>query len=264
LTISYELSGGIGARRYPRHVPRRPLVVIPTYQLADGRVAGWVTGGYAVPRNYIHALWRAGARPLLLPAPDFDDAESVLADADALVLAGGGDVEPTRYGAQDHPAMYGIDPERDVLEVSLAVVAARLGVPTLAICRGFQVVNVAFGGTLFAHLPDVEGMLGHGVPAGGGVAARHDVKVASGSRLEAVCGSVVRDCVSHHHQGVDRVGDGLRAVAWSDDGLVEGLELDDAGAGFYVAVQWHPEMTAADDPAQQAMFDGLVAATRAR
>lgn len=242
----------------------RPIVVVPTYHLADGRVGGWVQGGFGLPEGYVFALRRAGARPMLLPAPDPDDAADVLAGVDGLVLAGGGDVAPERYGADDHPSMYGIDPDRDALEIGLAGAAARLGVPTLAVCRGFQVVNVAFGGTLHQHLPDVEGMGGHGSPVGG-ESARHDVKAAGGSRLEAVCGSVVRDCVSHHHQGVDRVGDGLRPVGWTDDGLVEALELDGDDGGFYLAVQWHPEMTAGDEPVQQALFDSLVAAaTRAR
>ena len=241
-------------------MPRRPLVAIPTYHLADGRVGGWVVGGYGVPRGYVESLRRAGARPVLVPAPDPDDAAVVLADFDAVVLAGGGDVDPNRYGGEMHHGVYGVDADRDSLELGLALAAADLGVPTLAICRGMQVVNTAFGGTLHAHLPDVDGLIIHGSPVGG-TSALHEVKVAGGSRLEAACGSVVRDCVSHHHQGVDRLGQGLTPVAWTDDGLVEAIERD--GAGFYVGVQWHPEMTAHADPVQQALFDALVAATRA-
>ncbi|HEV7887181.1 MAG TPA: gamma-glutamyl-gamma-aminobutyrate hydrolase family protein [Acidimicrobiales bacterium] len=240
---------------------RRPLVAIPTYHLVEGRVQGWVSGGFGLPERYVHALRRAGARPVLLPGPDPGDAADVLAPFDAVVLAGGGDVDPGRYGGEQHPSVYGVDPDRDGLEVDLALATARLGVPTLAVCRGMQVVNVAFGGTLLAHVPDVDGLGAHGSPVGGSSAV-HDVKSAGGSRLEAVCGPVVRDCVSHHHQAVDRLGRGLVPVAWTDDGLVEAVEREDPAGAFFIAVQWHPEMTAATDPAQQALFDALVAATR--
>jgi putative glutamine amidotransferase len=237
-----------------------PLVAIPTYHLVEGRVRGWVTGGFGLPERYVAALRRAGARPVLLPAPDDDDVADLLAPFDAVVLAGGGDVDPARYGGVHHPGVYGVDTDRDALELALARGTVALGVPTLAICRGMQVATVAFGGTLHPHLPDLDGLRAHGSPVGG-TSAAHDVKVEGGSRLESVCGGVVRDCVSHHHQGVDRVGDGLVPVAWTDDGLVEALEPLD-GPGFYVAVQWHPEMSAATDLVQQALFDALVAAAR--
>lgn len=238
----------------------RPLVAIPTYHLVEGRVRGWVSGGFGLPERYVQAVRRAGGAPVLVPAGGGDSAEELLDPFDAVVLAGGGDVEPGRYGGVHHPGVYGVDTDRDALEVEVARWAAAEGMPTLAICRGMQVANVAFGGTLIAHIPDVEGLRAHGSPVGG-MSAVHDVKVAGGSRLEAVCGPVVRDCVSHHHQGVERVGDGLAATAWTDDGLVEALEPDD-GPGFFVAVQWHPEMTAAADLHQQALFDALVAAAR--
>jgi putative glutamine amidotransferase len=242
------------------NVGRSPLVAIPAYHLADGRVRGWVRAGFGLPEGYVHALRRAGARPVILPAPDPDDAETLLHDFDAVLLAGGGDVEPSRYNATLHPSMYGVDTDRDALEFELALAAARIGVPTLAVCRGFQVVNVAFGGTLHQHLPDVEGTIAHGSPVGG-TSASHDVKAQAHSRLAEVCGDVIRDCTSHHHQGVEEVGVGLVPTAWTEDGLVEALELGDP-AGFYIAVQWHPEMTATTDPVQQALFDALVAAAR--
>ena len=219
---------------------------------------GWVSGGFGLPERYVHSLRRAGARPVLLPAPEPGDVADLLAPFDAVVLAGGGDVEPGRYGGEDHPGVYGVDADRDELEVQIALETAKSGMPTLAICRGMQVVNVAFGGTLLAHIPDVESLCAHGSPVGG-VSAVHDVKAAGGSRLESVCGSVVRDCVSHHHQAVDRLAEGLIATAWTDDGLVEAVEVEDA-PGFFVAVQWHPEMTAETDPVQQALFNALVAA----
>jgi putative glutamine amidotransferase len=240
--------------------------------LVEGRVRGWVSGGFGVPEGYVQSLRRAGARPVLVPGGDVGgalvggalaeaDLAELLAPFDAVVLAGGGDVEPGRYGGVHHPGVYGVDTDRDALEVAVARWTAAHGMPTLAVCRGMQVVNVAFGGTLIPHIPDVESLGAHGSPVGG-TSATHDVKVAGGSRLESVCGPVVRDCVSHHHQAVDRLGSGLTPTAWTDDGLVEAVELED-GPGFFVAVQWHPEMTAATDLVQQALFDALVAAAAA-
>lgn len=234
-----------------------PLVAVPTYHLAAGRVLDWARGGFAVPEGYVASLRRAGARAVLLP-PDLDSpAEEVLAPFDALLLAGGGDVDPVRYdGGDHHPAVYGIDPVRDEAELRLVRAAVATGLPTLAVCRGLQVLNVALGGSLHQHLPDLQGMDLHGHPTRQS-SVLHDVKVAAGSRLAGACGREVLRCTSHHHQGVDRLGEGLAAVAWSGDGLVEGIELS-AGSGWVVGVQWHPEMTSAEDPTQQAVFDGLI------
>ena len=125
-----------------------------------------------------------------------------------------------------------------------------------------QVANVAMGGTLVQHLPDVPGMGEHGVPLGGGTV--HDVRVEDGSLLAKALGGAVARATCHHHQGVDRLGDGLVASGWSDDGLVEGLELEDTGDRWLLGVQWHPEETASEDPAQQALFGTLVTEAAAR
>jgi putative glutamine amidotransferase len=153
-----------------------------------------------------------------------------------------------------HPALYGVDPERDEFEVALVLAADRLGMPTLAICRGLQVMNVAFGGTLHQHLPDLHALEGHGLP--NGASSVHEVKVSESSRLAGATRSAVLRCSSSHHQGLHRLAEGLDAVAWSRDGLVEAAERP---SGWMVGVQWHPEATAAKDPAQQALFDALVA-----
>jgi putative glutamine amidotransferase len=241
--------------------PPAPLVGIPSYHLVHGRVSGWVTGGFALPERYVSALRRAGLRPVILPGHDPSPPEEVLAPLTGLVLAGGGDVDPCRYGSDAHPKMYGVDAERDTTEFELAGAALALGLPTLAICRGFQVLNVLLGGTIEQHLPDRLGTV-HGDPATGR-SASHPVRVARGSRLAEAVGEELARCTSHHHQGVADIGEGLVPVAWSPDGLVEALEPGDP-RGWFVAVQWHPEATAADDPGQQALFDAFAAQVMAR
>jgi len=242
-------------------VSSRPLIAVPTYRLERGRVDGWDTGAFGVPDLYVAALQRAGARAALLPSDVDSDAGELLSGFDGLLLIGGGDVEPRRYGAQPHPDVYGIDPERDAFEVALLSAADSAGTPTLAICRGAQVMNVAFGGTLHQHLPDIPSLIAHRGETYG-VGTMHEVGVTPLSRLgAAVAASKVR-CPSHHHQGIDRLGDGLEPVAHSEDGLVEAIERTQ---GWMVGVQWHPEEVAAEDEANQSLFDALaqLAADRA-
>ena len=234
-----------------------PLVGIPTYRLGPGKVGNW-QGAFALPEPYVTALSGAGARVVLLPPCQPGRAGELLERFDGLVLAGGGDIEPARYGAGDHPAQYGTDPARDELELELARSAVRAGLPTLGICRGVQLLNVAFGGTLIQHLPDQDGRLEHRNEA---KQAMHDVKVAGGSRLAGALGQDRAHCLSHHHQGLDRIGEGFRPVAWSPDGLVEGIEREQ---GWTVGVLWHPESTAAADPVQRALLRGFVDAAARR
>ncbi|HXJ64977.1 MAG TPA: gamma-glutamyl-gamma-aminobutyrate hydrolase family protein [Actinomycetota bacterium] len=233
---------------------RAPLVAVPAYRLPAGRVAHWDQGGFAVPEAYVRAAHRAGIRALIVAEADPDAAVDVLDSVDGLMLLGGGDVDPTLYGADRHEKVYGVDPVRDAVEIALVRSAIERGMPTLAICRGLQVLNVALGGTLIQHLPDVPGLEQHGVPGGGGT-VQHDSKVSPDTALAAATGSDVLVCSSHHHQAVDRLGDGLHVTARSGDGVIEAIELDDPG--WTVAVQWHPEDTAGEDPAQQALFDAL-------
>jgi putative glutamine amidotransferase len=235
-----------------------PLVAIPTYHLGPGRVGNW-KGAYALPEPYVAALRAAEARVVLLPpGQPGDDPDEVLAPFDGLLLAGGGDIEPARYGAADHPAQYGIDPERDQLELELAGAAVRLGLPVLGICRGVQLLNVAFGGTLVQHLPDGDGQVVHRDEA---KQTMHGVEVEQGSRLAEALGQLQAQCRSHHHQGLDRIGDGFRPVAWAPDGLVEGIERDQ---GWTVGVLWHPESTAAADPVQHRLLRAFVDAASRR
>jgi putative glutamine amidotransferase len=232
-----------------------PWIGVVAYHLAAGRVAKWLVGGYGVPENYVEAIRRAGGHPVLVLPGEEVSADDLLGTVDALVLVGGGDVEPARYGASTDDHTYGVERDRDALEIGLLLAADAGEVPTLAICRGMQVMNVAFGGTLIPHLPERPGMLPHGTPSGEDHRT-HLVKVAPDSLLATTTGLDVLECSTHHHQGVDALGEHLVATGWAEDGLVEAIERD---RGWMLGVQWHPEDTAATDPPQQRLFDALVA-----
>lgn len=240
------------------------MVALPTYHLAEGRVRRWRAGGFGVPEGYVLALQRAGVWPVLVPAPIPGEPDDALAPFAGLLLAGGGDVNPCRYGADPHPKTYGVDADRDEMELVLLSAAVRLGLPVLAACRGMHIVNVACGGTLHQHLPDLDGRDSHGDPTADRSIV-HSVDVAAESRLGVALGGRRRleGCVSHHHQAVERVGPNLVPVAWSDDGLVEAVELG-PGEPWLVAVQWHPEANAAEEPAQQTIFDEFARRVRER
>jgi putative glutamine amidotransferase len=248
---------------------RRPLVAVAASRLAPGRVTAWSDGAEAAPSQYMEALRRAGTLPVVVGG-EAGDVDDLLARVDGLVLLGGGDVEPACYGQEPHPTTYGTDGARDGFEVAAVRWAVATGLPLLGVCRGVQVLNVALGGTLHQHLPDVVSAGGagaevaHGVPAGAGEPAVHAVNPEAGSRLAAVtaAGGPLGRCVSIHHQGVDRVAAGLVVTARAADGVVEALETPPAAAGWCLAVQWHPERSAAQDPAQQAVFDAFAAACR--
>jgi putative glutamine amidotransferase len=233
----------------------RPVIAIPGYRVKAGKVHGWEQAALAIPEPYIQAVDRAGGIPLVAAPLDVEHIAELLDRVDGLMLIGGGDLDPSRYGDAAHPKTYGVDVVRDQAELGLLRGALDRSLPTFAICRGVQVVNIAFGGTLLQHLPEIEGINDHGVPGTEGRPTMHDVKVAAGSTLASFGGDVL-SCCSHHHQAIDRIGNGLTAVAWSDDGVVEAIEGEE---GWLVAVQWHPEETAAKDPRQQGLFDAFVA-----
>lgn len=234
---------------------RAPMVSVVGYRLEPGRVTRWRHGAYAVPDAYVDAVRRAGGLPAVVHPVDVD-----LDRTDALLLIGGGDVDPIRYGAPVSNAVYGVEPERDEEETELLRGAIERGVPVLAICRGIQVLNVAFGGTLIVDLPSAGEFGAHGVP--GGDATLHEIELKPDSRVASAMHATRVTASCHHHQGVDRVGDGLVATGWARDGLVEVVELE--GASWVVGVQWHPEDTAAVDAAQQGLFDALLAQVATR
>lgn len=221
------------------------------------RYGAWEHRAALVPFDYLDMLGAAGALPVLLapvPGIEVDEAaELLLARVDGLLLTGGVDLDPAGYGQSAHAEAQEPDGARDRFEAALVERAAARRLPVLAVCRGLQVLNVARGGSLHQHLPDVVGHSAH-LPVVG-CFARHSVRLAPGSRVAAALGSEQSDVPTHHHQAVDALGHGLVASAWADDGVVEALE--DPEAPFLVGVQWHPE--AGHDPS---LFDALVTAVR--
>ena len=229
----------------------KPLVGITTY-VEEASWGSWTLDAALIPYAYVRAVERAGGRALLVP-PSADGVEETLDALDGLVLSGGNDVDPESYGAEAHEETNATRPERDRGELALLEGALARDLPVLAVCRGFQVLNVARGGDLVQHLPDVVGSEQHREVKG--VFSDHGVKIDDGSRLGSVLGDRA-PVKSHHHQGVGRVGEGLVEVAWADDGTIEGLE--DPERRFAVGVLWHPE--AGED---QKLFEALVAEARA-
>jgi gamma-glutamyl-gamma-aminobutyrate hydrolase PuuD len=219
-----------------------PIIGISTYHArADWR--GWQEEGALLPWTYVTSIKNAGGMPVLLPpVGEAEEAEATVARLDGVVIAGGGDLDPTNYDAPaKHPETDVNAPDRDVWELAVAKATLRLGVPLLGICRGMQVLNVACGGTLHQHIPDLVGHNNHsGTSEGFGV---HKVRVTSGTQILSILpdGGQFFDVPTHHHQAVEKVGDGLVAVAWAEDGIVEAIEGTNPGEEFVVGVQWHPE-----------------------
>lgn len=212
---------------------------------------------HAVNRVYVTAVRAAGALPFVVPTLEPSDAWAVAAELDGLVIGGGGDLEPSSYGAAPGPQLAGVDPERDRWELALIAAAEELGVPVLGICRGLQALNVAAGGTLVPHLPDRTDQA-HCVTERD-CEPVHSVAVVEGSLLHRLSGPSC-GVNSLHHQAAERVGTGLRAVAFAPDGVVEALE--DTRWGRTLGVQWHPELLTSQ-PEQVALWSWLVDAAAA-
>jgi putative glutamine amidotransferase len=205
-------------------------------------------------RAYVEAVERHRARAVPL-RNDATSLEAALALVDGLLLSGGCDVDVALYGGRALPSVQAPDRERDAFEVAIVRAARDRGVPTLCVCRGMQVANVAFGGTLIEDLPRD---LGHGLEHDG-YAPEHEVRVEAHSALAGLLGATAFATNSTHHQAVRDVAPGLRAVASTGDGVIEALEAAFPHP-FFFAVQWHPEELPADDPIALGLFRGLVAA----
>jgi putative glutamine amidotransferase len=237
-----------------------PLIALPAYPMAAGRVDGWADAAVAIQSMYVESLQRAGAQEAVLGPRHLDHAEALtmLERFDGLVLPGGGDVNPSHYGQPAAPETYGVIALRDEFEFALCSAALELSLPLLAICRGTQVLNVALGGSLHQHIAD--DFPGHGKPGVEGGQNLHSIEIEPASRLGRALDVTRAQCSCHHHQAVDRLGAGLQVTARDVDGTVEAIELD--GPAWVTGVQWHPEDTAAVDPNQQALFDAFVSVAR--
>jgi putative glutamine amidotransferase len=226
----------------------RPIIGITSYA-QPAKWAAWELPAALVPLMYVDAVARAGGRALLVP-PDDEAIDETLDVLDGIVFSGGADVDPAHYGADRGPETDEPHTHRDRGEMALLSAALERDLPTLAICRGFQLLNVVRGGDLIQHLPDAVGDEKHREVRG--VFSEHPVEVKGGTRLGEILGERPPAVKSSHHQGVGAVGEGLVETAWAEDGTLEGLE--DPAKRFAVGVLWHPE--AADD---QRLFDALVA-----
>ncbi len=231
---------------------KRPIIGITSYA-QPAKWGAWDLPAALVPWDYVEAVDRAGGRPLLVPPVD-DGIEEALDVLHGIVFSGGADIEPVHYGAEPHSETDPPQTRRDAAELRLLEAALARDMPTLAICRGFQLLNVLRGGDLVQHIPDATGDDRHRETRG--VFSEHPVEIKEGTRLAELLGARQPAVKSSHHQGVGRVGDGLVETAWAEDGLLEGLE--DPARSFAVGVLWHPE--AGED---RRLFEGLVEEARA-
>lgn len=238
---------------------RRPVIGICS-ALERAQWSVWDQHAALLPTNYLEEIRRAGGMALLL-APDpalTKDPDEALDLIDGLMLAGGADIDPGSYGAEPDPATVDPVPERDAFEIALTRRAIERGIPFLGICRGMQLLNVAYGGTLHQHLPERFGHHDHLKARGSFDGADHDVRLAAGSLAARAAGEQLHGTKSHHHQGIDRLGEGLVVTGHAViDELPEALELPDA-PGFVLGVQWHPEADA-----RSGVIAALVTAARA-
>ena len=225
----------MAARPLSRTPPRLPVVGIAAHQVLVDE-SGFTLLHFAAAVPYVKAVRRAGALPVILPVIDPDDRDeidSMLDAVDGVVVTGGCDVDPARYGADTAPETGPVDERRDDTEIALCRALIERDLPTLCVCRGIQVLNVALGGTLVQHVPAHSRDDRYNETV-------HEVTLDPDSRIANALGRSSLGVNTLHHQTIDRLGDRARAVAWADDGTVEAIEVD--GAPHVMAVQWHPEM----------------------
>jgi putative glutamine amidotransferase len=228
----------------------KPIIGITTY-LTSARFGTWEEDAALIPAAYVRAMEAAGGRALLVP-PSMEGIEETLDRLDGLLFSGGSDLDPELYGQEAHAETNGVVTERDRAEIALLQAALERDMPVLAVCRGSQVLNVARGGDLVQHLPDVVGDEKHKHTPG--LFADHDVDLVSGTRVQQILGDHA-PVKSHHHQGYGRLGEGLREAARAEDGTIEAVE--DPSRRFALGVLWHPE--AGED---FALFEALVEEAR--
>ncbi len=213
-------------------------------------------------RTYVDSTIKAGGVPVIIPSELHDQAWELLYEKlDGIILSGGADMDPATFGGEPHPTVYGMDHERDALEISLSRQVVEDKKPFLAICRGFQVLNVALGGTLYTHIDDhFDNKIQHDTnrerPRD---YLAHEIKVEEGTKLSKILGNPILSVNSWHHQGVKDIPPQLKVTAQSPDGLVEAMEIPEHP--YAIAVQWHPEWMS-EDPAMNALFESFVEACK--
>ena len=228
-----------------------PLIGITTYGIDE-------KGDYRLPALYSDCVRRAGGTPLLIP-PGSPDHENILSVLSGIVLSGGGDIDPKCYQGVQHDSIYGVNVERDASEIEFVRLILKFGLPTLAICRGMQVVNIALGGTLVEDIPSEVGTNTiHRAPPRNPI--EHEVRITTDSRLYSIINTKKMVVASWHHQAIRKLAKGFKIVTTALDGTIEAIESQ-----FYpnlIAIQWHPELSAAQDPLQQNLFNELIALSK--
>jgi putative glutamine amidotransferase len=234
-----------------------PLIGITTYRHSHRQ------GGFSlisIAEAYIRAISQAGGTPVSIPLGLSEkQLQAMLPRLDGILFSGGGDIEPERFGADPHPEVSFVDPDRDRVEIHLVLEAVQRGVPLLGICRGIQTINVALGGTLYTHVPEQLPGAVHPpyIESKPRDYLAHEVNIQPGTRLYDILGHSSVQVNSLHHQGIERLAPGLMVSAQAPDGLIEGVELSDYPFGL--AVQWHPEWLMAHVP-MRALFRAFVEA----
>jgi putative glutamine amidotransferase len=225
----------------------RPLIGI-TSHLEPARWGDWVREAVVSPASYARAVHRAGGMPVVLPPIPGNGVADLVGRLSGLILSAGGDIDPQLYGAEANERTGEPDPRRDRFELSIVRAAVEAGLPFLAICRGMQVLNVALGGTLIQHVPELVRHNRHA--PGPGQAGSHSIRISGDAKLGSILGTTASVSASHH-QAVERLGTGLVAVAWADDQIVEAVEL--RRHPFGIGVQWRPE-----DGDDRRLFEALI------
>jgi putative glutamine amidotransferase len=216
---------------------------------------------YASPSQYVDAVKKAGGVPILIPPINPDDVSHILQIVDAVIISGGTDIAPEFYGGNsEHPNLTQLDKERDASEIAIVQTIIEMAdKPLFCVCRGMQVLNVALGGTMLEHIPDI---IENDMHRDDGFWTLHDVDIDHTSLLAQVMQSETVNTYSGHHQAIKTLGEGLSVVAKAADGIIEALSYD--SHPWLLAVQWHPEKTAEEDMTQQRLFDALVEAAKKR
>jgi len=240
----------------------KPIIGLTTYGYQEqNTLSAYYDHHYALPKEYVDSVKRAGGVPLLIPA-NGDDGETLWPVIDGIIMTGGTDVSPFHYqGELNNKSVQAVDPERDASEIGLIRRAmAMKDIPLLCICRGMQVLNVALGGTLHAHIPDICETDIHRNTDGGWIL--HKCIMPPGSQLARIMDADRVSTYSGHHQAVDRIAEGLEVAATAPDGIIEALVAP--AHPWLIGVQWHPEKSTENDPTQQRLFDELVVSAEMR